>query len=152
MKCVNSKCSCLNRRHTICPDGCRDLDRDGENCGGCGHLCGASRHCYNGKCFKISEILKQKRVEVKIPKKVVYKVKELTKDEADPQEAAEEAEETLEKLDSATQPVSPLTKTEVEPEPETSANVASDTSTTESEDATNMAKIAMKAAEEGVSS
>ena len=33
-----------------CPDGCRDLNVDENNCGACGNACGAGTSCSNGYC------------------------------------------------------------------------------------------------------
>ena len=42
---------CLGRTETLCADGCVDLTRSGENCGGCGMACPSNASCLAGMCL-----------------------------------------------------------------------------------------------------
>src|SRR5579872_4049697 len=60
--CQNGQCVCPAGRdpcgnvccgpgETCCPDGCRNLNTDDNNCGTCGYPCTGGKTCQNGLCF-----------------------------------------------------------------------------------------------------
>jgi hypothetical protein len=102
-------------------------------------------HSFNAKCVKLSDMLKKKKIEVKVPKKVVYKVKELTQDQVDPAEATDEGIRAMKKVESQLEQVDPNTKTEIDHDEETDPEEPTDS--TETEDVTNEAKLSMKEAD-----
>ena len=49
-KCISITTGCSEFGQTMCSDGCKDLSSDDNNCGSCGHTCGAGTTCQSGSC------------------------------------------------------------------------------------------------------